>query len=130
IAAVIVSVFIFKVAIELTIQALNELLEKSLPKETENEIVQIAEQEKDVSEIHHLCTRRIGNNIAIEMHLRLPAQMNLYDCHERTASIERRLRERYGQGTHITLHVEPTKVDGCYRPPVEGCSHTSAMDKS
>lgn len=119
IAAVIVSVFIFKVAIELTIQALDELLEKSLPKETEDEIVSLAEQEEGVSEIHHLCTRRIGNNIAIEMHLRLPAQMNLYDCHERTTAIENRLRERFGQGTHITLHVEPTKVKGRYQPPTE-----------
>ena len=124
IAAVVVSVFIFKVALQLTLQALNELLERSLPQETEEEILRIARQEDGVSEIHNLYTRRIGNDIAIEMHLRMPGDITLYDSHERTAAIERRLRTRFGQGTHINLHVEPIKVDGEYRPPHGGHTPT------
>lgn len=109
IAAVVVSVFILKIALTLMKQSIDELTERSLPEEVEGEIVQIAESEPGVSEVHNLCTRRIGNAIAIEMHLRLPAGMTVYDAHVHATNIEVHLRRRFGEHTHIGLHVEPYK---------------------
>lgn len=117
IAAVAVSFFIVKVAYTLIRQSIDELLEKSLPQNVETEITDIAESEPGVSGIHHLCTRRIGNDIAIEMHLRLPSDMTVYDAHEHATNIERNLRNRFGNTTHISLHVEPTKINGEYVKP-------------
>ena len=95
----------------------DELMERSLPDDIENEIVKIAEEEPEVSNVHHLRTRRIGNNIAMTMHVRLPGDISLYHAHEKASNIERRLRERFGTDTYIGLHIEPTKVDGKYQPP-------------
>lgn len=117
IAAVVVSVFIIKTAWTLIRQAADELLEKSLPESIENEIVKIAESEPGVTGVHHLCTRRIGNNIAIEMHLRMPGDMLLYTAHKRATEVEKKLREQFGESTHISLHVEPLKIDGKYVDP-------------
>lgn len=116
-AAIIVSFFILKVAYNLIAQATKELLEASLPKDTETEIVRLAAEENRVSEIHNLRTRRIGNNIAIEMHLRLPGNLSLYEAHEHARNIEKRLRERFGEQTYIGLHLEPLKVNGEYVEP-------------
>lgn len=116
-AAIIVSFFILKVAYNMIAQATKELLEASLPKDTETEIVRLAAEENRVSEIHNLRTRRIGNNIAIEMHLRLPGNLSLYEAHEHARNIEKRLRERFGEQMYIGLHLEPLKVNGEYVEP-------------
>lgn len=109
IAALVVSVFIVKTALGLLSTSSGELLEKSLPKEVEKKIVDIVESEPEVSEVHHLCTRRIGSNIAIEMHIRMPGEISLKDSHTRASDIERKLRQHFGEHTHINLHVEPLK---------------------
>ena len=117
IAAVIVSLFIIKTACVLIKSAFDELLEKSLPAEIEAQIMTLAEQEAGVSEIHNLRTRRIGNHIAMEMHLRMSGDTSLYIAHQRTCEIEKRLREHFGADTLINIHVEPIKIAGRYVAP-------------
>ena len=109
IAALIVSVLIIRTALSLVRTASGELLEKSLPADVEKEIVDIAESEPEVSDVHNLCTRHIGSNIAIEMHLRMPGGITLSESHDHASSIERKLRQHFGEKTHISLHVEPRK---------------------
>lgn len=109
IAAVVVSVMIFITAYRLLRQASGELLEESLPKETEDKIESIVYQDPLVSDIHNLHTRRIGSIIAIEMHLRLPGDISLEEAHRHATAIEHALKAEYGSGTHIMLHIEPVK---------------------
>lgn len=109
IAALIVAVFIFKVAFDLIRTGVGELLEKSLPEETEREILRIVTLDPAVREPHNLRTRRIGAAIAIEIHIRVDGAMTVARSHALTVGIERRLRERFGQGTMIAVHVEPLK---------------------
>ena len=117
IAAVVVSLFVIATAAKLLRQSADELLEKSLPQDIEREIVDIVGQEPVAGEVHNLCTRRIGSAIAIEMHVRMPGSLTLYESHIHASNIERRLRQRFGSNTHISLHVEPMKVDGQYVDP-------------
>ena len=119
IAAVVVSIFIIKTALALMKQASDELLEKSLPEEIERKIKDIAEAEDGVSGVHNLRTRRIGNRISIEMHLRMPGGLTLYEAHRRATDIECELRQHFGDGTYINLHIEPLKVNGRYVEPKE-----------
>ena len=117
IAAVVVSVFIIRTAWQLTKKSAGELLEQSLPAEMEREIVDIVACEPMTSEVHHLRTRRIGSHIAIEMHLRMPGDISLYESHQHATNIEQKLRNRFGASTHIGLHVEPLKINGKYVAP-------------
>lgn len=109
VAAVIVSVMIIQTAARLLRQASGELLEESLPKETEDMITEIVCRDKAVRDVHNLHTRKIGNNIAIEMHLRLPGEITLTEAHRHASAIEQALREEFGNATHIMLHMEPIK---------------------
>ncbi len=108
-AAVIVSVFIVKIGLIQTTSALNDLLDKSLPKELEEEILSLLIEDPRVSSPHNLYTRHIGNDISIEAHIRVDGQTTVEEAHALTRQIEDRLRIRFGQNTHIMLHVEPTK---------------------
>ncbi len=114
IAALVVSVFIVLTALRLTYGAIGEFLEQSLPEENENEIRAIVAADKELSELHHLCTRRLGNRVAIEMHLRMPGNTPLTIAHKHASAIEQQLKQRFGDQTHINIHLEPTKVNGKY----------------
>lgn len=109
IAAVIVSLFIIKVAVELFKPCIEELLERSLPAEMEQKILDIILSTPQVSSPHHLRTRRIGSYIAIEVHIRMDGQRSLSEAHQVASDIERRLKAEFGESTHIGIHMEPTK---------------------
>lgn len=109
IASVIVGAFIVKVAVDLILQGMRDLLEHSLPDEIEDEIMQIAQSEPDVIEPHDLRTRRIGNRYAIELHILMNGDITLTRAHDHADSIERQLKERFGQNTHVAIHMEPTE---------------------
>lgn len=106
-AAFVVSFFICKVAYQIVWPAINELLEQSLPKETRQEICKIVSEVDHVHKPHNLKSRSIGNNIAIEIHVYMDQNMSVQESHEVTVVIENKLRERFGEQTHISIHVEP-----------------------
>ena len=108
-ASIVVGLMLVKVAYELLKTTVNELTESSLPEETEHEILQIIQSFGDVRQPHNLRTRRIGNHIAIEVHVRMDGQLPLTIVHERATTIERKLKERFGPDTHVALHMEPVK---------------------
>ena len=109
IASIVVGAMLVKVAIELLKNSVNELTECSLPEETEHEIEEILTSFPDVQDPHNLRTRRIGNRIAIEAHIRMDGELPLNTVHARATDIEQRLKERFGAETHVTLHTEPIK---------------------
>lgn len=115
--AIVVSFFIMKAAWSVLSKAVDELTDGSLPKETEDEIEKIVSEDNEVSVVHNLCTRRIGNRIAIEMHVRMPGETSLYVAHRHATEIEQRLKQRFGADTHISIHLEPVKVNGHYEDP-------------
>ena len=110
IAALVVAAFIFRIAFGLIRSGLGELMERSLPPETEEEILRIVTADPAVREPHNLRTRRIGASIAVEVHVRVDGAMSVCRSHELTEDIERRLRARFGEGTMIAIHVEPLKA--------------------
>ena len=108
-ASIVVGLMLVKVAYELLKTSMGELTECSLPEEMENEIIEIILSFNDVGQLHNLRTRRIGNRIAIEAHVRMDGQLPLCVVHERATTIEQKLKERLGPTTHVSLHMEPMK---------------------
>ena len=112
VASIVVGLMLVRVAYGLLKSSTGELTERSLPAETEEEIEAIIRSFADVQEPHNLRTRRIGNRIAIEAHVRMDGRLSLNTVHERATTIERKLKQRFGSSTHVTLHMEPVKGIG------------------
>jgi cation diffusion facilitator family transporter len=108
-ASVVVGGMLVKVAVGLLRSSIGELTDSSLSQDTEREIEDIIRAFPDVVEPHNLRTRRIGNNVAIEVHIRMDGDLTLRHTHDRATEIEKKLKERFGEAAHITLHVEPIK---------------------
>ena len=107
VASVIVGLFIIKVAVFLLRDGIGDLMEQSLPDEVEAEILQLAGSVEGVCEPHDLCTRRIGNHYAIELHILMDGHITLCEAHDKASEVEDLLRQHYGNETHISVHVEP-----------------------
>jgi len=110
-AALVVSFFIVKMSLKIIKPCLDELLERSLPEETENEIEKTVGHFEGVHHLHNLCTRKIGNYYAIEFHVKMDGSMSLLESHDLITKIELKLKEQYGSKTHVTIHVEPLKTN-------------------
>lgn len=100
-----------KVAIQLLVPCVDELLEKSLPADVEDKIQETILSFPGVSSPHHLRTRRIGNYYAIEVHVRMDGKISLEEAHYTATAIEDKLKELFGKNTHVGIHLEPIKKD-------------------
>ena len=104
--AIFVSVFIVVISLQIMKNAIDELLEKSLPPATQQEIMDTISHIGGFSDPHALRTRKIGNNIAIEIHLRFEKNMTIEEAHDIATKVEMRLKDKYGDDTHIVTHLE------------------------
>lgn len=108
-ASIVVGALLIKTVVDLLRGSMSELTESSLSDETEQEILDIIRATPNVFDPHNLRTRRIGNHIAIEVHVRMKGDTPLHEAHERASLIEHQLRDRFGQHTHVNIHMEPVK---------------------
>lgn len=109
IASVVVGAFIVKVAFDLLKNGIGDLMEQSLPDQVEDEILQLVSTIPNVNKPHDLRTRRIGNHYAIELHILMDGNITLREAHDKASEVEELLRKRYGEETHVVVHVEPNE---------------------
>lgn len=109
IAAVIVSIFITKVAFSIVGESFNELMEGALEPEQEKEILSLVNLIPGTSQAHKLRTRRVGYSIAIELHVRVQKYLNIQEGHAIATQVENILKKNFGQNTFVSVHIEPLK---------------------
>ena len=106
-AAAVVSIFIIKAGYDIINPAINELLEASLPKEQTDKIDKLIRSINGVRGLHNMRTRKIGNAIAVDMHVKMDGNLSFKEAHEIATSIERAIRKEYGERSYINVHMEP-----------------------
>lgn len=109
VAAVIVGLFIFKVAYRVIKQSTDELLEASAGREIEREIKKIVRKVQGVDNVHNLKTRKIGSSLAIDMHVYVNEFLNIKDAHDISTRVENELHKKFGSNTLISVHIEPNE---------------------
>lgn len=108
-ASIVVGAMLVKVAWDLLGPSFGELTDSSLPADMEREMTELITGVPGVEDPHNLRTRRIGNRIAAEVHIRLDGGQTLEEAHEKASEVERRFKERFGAQSHIIVHMEPRK---------------------
>lgn len=120
-AAAIVSLFILRMGWAVLRPAFCELTEESLPAHIEDEIRQIACQIPNIKGISKLRTRSIGERYAIELDILVNGTITVTEGHDITLSLEEALYSRFGEMTHVTIHVEPAECP-CHQDPQRRCT--------
>ena len=108
VAALIVALFILRMASLSFRNALDELLDKSLPEKTEKEIAAIARSVAHIDEVVRVLTRRVGGKVAIELVVNMNGRLSLNQVHKSVLQVEDLLEERFKDVAHLSVHVDPT----------------------
>ncbi|PKN45986.1 MAG: cation-efflux pump [Deltaproteobacteria bacterium HGW-Deltaproteobacteria-17] len=111
IASIVVSFFIIRVALQISYGSMSEMLERSLPPEEKDRLLKLALTVDGVMDPHNLRTRRIGNYIATELHIRVKSELSVIEGHRIASEVERLICTTYGEGTIVSVHVEPEDED-------------------
>ena len=106
-ASIVEGDMLVKVAWDLLGPSFGELTDSSLPADMEQEMLDIIRGVPGVEDPHNLRTRRIGNRIAAEVHIRLDGSLPLSEAHEKASEVERRFKDRFGAQSHVIVHMEP-----------------------
>jgi cation diffusion facilitator family transporter len=107
-AAIVVSFFIIKTAIVISLEGAGELIEVSLSDRTENEILHIIRSVPGVKMPHNLKTRKIGSYVAIDIHIRVDKDLNIMQGHAVSTEVEKKIKKTFGESTFISVHIEPS----------------------
>ncbi|MBE9482954.1 MAG: cation transporter [Chloroflexi bacterium] len=115
IVALVVALFILKIAYDILRKSFGGLIDVRLPKAEEDEIVScIMQYRSQLVTFHKLRTRKAGNQRFIEFHLVMPKNVSVEEAHRVSDHLEQDIENRL-QHTSITIHVEPcsTECDQC-----------------
>lgn len=104
----VISIVIIVMAVKMSIPALAELTEASLPEKTEQKMLEIIRSVEGVRGVHELKTRLCGHYCIADFHIVVDPETTILESHETTVIIERKLREQFGEETQINIHVEPS----------------------
>jgi len=124
IIAIIVALFILKVAYDVLRESFGGLIDVRLPEAEESAIRScIKEYGGELVGFHKLRTRKSGNQRYIDLHLVVPKHAIVEEAHKLCDQLEQDIEARLSY-TSITIHVEPCSME------CEQCSTYCSLHKS
>lgn len=107
IASFIICMFIFKVAIDIFKESLDQITDKAAPTElTENIKATILENE-NIIEISEIKTRAHASKLYVDVSIKVNKDISVYDGHEIAEAIHDDIENKYEDVLHMNVHVEP-----------------------
>jgi len=100
----IVTIFIVRVGVDIVRDSFDELTEKSLSSKEEEEILKVIEGVDGVINPHSIQTRKVGNYIAIDLHIEVDKSISVEEAHRITEKVEEEMTKKYGE-TIISISI-------------------------
>jgi len=111
IIAILVALFILKVAYDVLRRSFGGLIDVKLPETEEAEIKScIIEHYSAVVSFHKLRTRKAGSQRYIDLHLVMPKNASVEEAHRMCDHLEQDIKDRVPH-TSVTIHVEPCGIE-------------------
>lgn len=86
--------------------AVQDLLDRELPKDKRDLIIQIAHDHPEVHGLHDLRTRMSGRTEFVQMHLELDDQLKLVEAHAIADEVEKQIKQQLPTA-EVTIHQDP-----------------------
>jgi ferrous-iron efflux pump FieF len=104
--ALIVAAFLARTAWKIGVKAVDMLLDRELPDEMREEILNIAHSHKEIHAVHDLRTRKSGMQLYISFDVEIDPDMKLRDAHAVSLAVERAVLEKF-PNAEIMIHKDP-----------------------
>lgn len=122
-----IGVYILGSAMRMAYEAIQALLDRALPDEERQEIINIVSSWPGVSGAHQLRTRRSGPTRFIQLHLEMADNLPLVESHQIADELEQALLKRF-PSSDVIIHQDPFRwclrnsvVAGCFKSAAHDC---------
>jgi cation diffusion facilitator family transporter len=105
--AILVAGLILKAAFDLTLKAIADLADRTLPDDELDSIRSIITKNPDIRGYHKLRTRKSGSRREIDIHIQVDKDISVFDSHGICFRVENDIKEAL-PGAYVTIHVEPS----------------------
>ncbi len=107
IAALLVSIWILKVAFQIFMQTTVELMDGTKDSSIYNKIFEAIEAVDGVHHPHRVRSRNIGHKVMINIDLEVDGDITLRQAHELAHKVEESIKNRIDNVFDVAIHVEP-----------------------
>lgn len=107
IASIIIALFILKVAFDIAKSSIDQVVDKSAPKEFEEEIMNLCKSCEEVKAINSLKTRQFGNRYYVELEIAVNASLTVKEGHDIAKKIHDELETKHSNIKHCMIHIDP-----------------------
>lgn len=102
-----IALYIFKTAYGIMWRAIDELLDRSLPPVSKDDIEHlIRTYHPAIVSFHNFRSRRVGEQIFMDFHIEIRGEENFRKAHDMTENLIQRIKEHY-PSADITVHYDP-----------------------
>jgi cation diffusion facilitator family transporter len=107
VAALVVALFIAKIALSLLWDSMKELVDTALPQEKIAAIRAVAMEIPGLRDVHHVRTRTMGGKILVDLHLQVDPLVSVSEGHEIGCWVAAAIRAKFNEVSDITFHIDP-----------------------
>lgn len=107
-ASVVICVFIIKVAIEIFIDSIEKMTDRSADSEIILKIRELVQKEDGVIAIDDLKTRKFGDKIYIDLEISADGNMPLTAAHEIAERVHNHIEAAFPDVKHCMVHINPS----------------------
>lgn len=107
VAAIIVSIFVMKVGVDLYLKSMDELVDRSTDSKTLEAIKSFTLSVEGVEEIRDLKTRVFGNKIYVDLEISVDRHLSVEKGHSIAENVHNSIENNILNVKHCMVHVEP-----------------------
>ena len=111
IASIVICIFIGKAAVDIFMDAVNRLVDRSCNEEEIEKIRECVMEIDGVKRIDKLMTRRFGSKIYVDLEISEDSEITLSEAHKIAEQVHDNIEEKISEVKHCMIHVNPMTAE-------------------
>jgi len=111
IAGIVICMFIFKAALDIFVDAVNKLVDKSCDHKTEEKLRELAREQEGVAAVDIIRTRIFGSKIFVDVEVSIDGDLQLWKAHEIAQKVHDVIEKELPEVKHCMVHMNPAKTE-------------------
>lgn len=107
VAAIIIAVMIFYMAMQLLLESTRELVDTGLAPAESNKIIEYIHSLPGVEDVHMLRTRKMGGNVFADAHIQVASHISVSEGHKIAEYVTHQLEAHFPEVSDVTVHIDP-----------------------
>lgn len=107
VAAIIVAVMIFYMAVQLILESTRELVDTGISAERATAVTDFIRELDGVESVHMLRTRKMGGNVFADAHIQVASRISVSEGHQVAEYVMRQLKKNFPDISDVTVHIDP-----------------------